>query len=133
VKEGFEHLLRWERVGMRWGRSSQRFGACVALFALCFQFAVSFGHVHPGSFASPFVPPSAQLWATPPTGGQDGLPQDECPICSSINLISSAMIGPPPPFDVPASVNSIVVPILGEFDFRTPRYLSFRTRAPPVI
>jgi hypothetical protein len=86
-----------------------------------------------GNFTSPFVPHSAQLWATPSAGGQDGLPQNECPICSSINLLSGSLMGPPPAFDVPASVNSIVMPILGEFDFRTPRYFSFRTRAPPVI
>jgi hypothetical protein len=131
---------------MRWCRSSQRFGGCMALFALWLQFTVSFAHIHPKDFISPsdtallgFVS-SAQFSTKGPTSramlssGDHGnrLPQDECAICASIYLISSALIGQPPALTVPVFFNSVFLPSIGEFDFQIARYFSFRTRAPPV-
>ena len=131
---------------MRWCRSSQRFGGCMALFALWLQLAVSFAHIHPKDFISPSdtallgLVSSAQFSTIGPTSRAtlsssdhgNRLPQDECAICASIYLISSALIGQPPALAVPVFFNSVFLPSIGEFDFQIARYFSFRTRAPPV-
>jgi hypothetical protein len=131
---------------MRWCRSSQRFGGCMALFALWLQFTVSFAHIHPKDFISPSdtallgLVSSAQFSTIGPTSRAtlsssdhgNRLPQDECAICASIYLISSALIGQSPALTVPVFFNSVFLPSIGEFDFQIARYFSFRTRAPPV-
>jgi hypothetical protein len=124
---------------MRWCRSSQRFGLFMALFALWIQFAVSFTHIHSGHFVlhdaslSGLSTPAQSLTRPSADGGDNGLLADECPICASIYLASSALIEQPPPLNLAVSVNSLVGPFIGEFYFRICRYSFFVTRAPPVV
>jgi hypothetical protein len=109
----------------------------MALFALWIQFAVSFTHIHSGHFvflhASDLSTPPQSLTRPSVDGGDNGLPADECPICASIYLASSALIEQPPPLNLAVSVNSLVGPFIGEFYFRISRYSFFVTRAPPVV
>src|SRR5690349_16088643 len=72
-------------------RSRSRLGAYLALFALAFQLAVSFAHVHL-EHARPIAPGArAQLAAeqgSAPSSPSDheGLADDLCPICNLIHL-----------------------------------------------
>ena len=80
---------------MRWFRSRSRLGAYLALFALAFQLAVSFGHVHLERIA-PLAAGASVLAHAPPSGadlnapsnptGREGLADDHCPICTLIHL-----------------------------------------------
>jgi hypothetical protein len=131
---------------MRWFRSNRLFSGYLALFALGLQFAVTFAHVHPQDFipkaVSGFIgkaslPAQAADVSHSSTRPSDdhgnGLPHDDCPICASIYLLSSALIGQPPALSVPAAFGSVLLPSIGDFEFQPVRYFSFQTRAPPIV
>jgi len=139
LKKVLESYLERERIGMQ-RRPSQRFGGCMALLALWLQLVASFTHIHPPDFGFPShttlwgLTFSAELRAAPSSDDKgNGVPQDECPICASIYLISNALIEQPPALNAPVSVKSVAVPASGEFHFQISRYFLFRTRAPPVV
>src|SRR5262249_46857781 len=80
---------------MRWFRSRSRLGAYLALFALAFQLAVSFGHVHLeriapiSAVASALAngqPPSDQANAPSDPTGRENHADHLCPICTLIHL-----------------------------------------------
>src|SRR6266481_3180109 len=80
---------------MRWFRSRKRAASYLALFALAFQLAVSFGHVHLERIAPPSMgasalahaqPSAADLNAPSNPAGREDLADDCCPICTLIDL-----------------------------------------------
>jgi hypothetical protein len=127
---------------MRWGRSSRRFGGYLALFALWLQFAVSFAHIHPAdsiidhgqagvvAAPSPGAPGSPTTPSSNRTG--DGRSHDECPICASIYLVSTAFLGEPPALVVPMLFYRADLPLIANGGFQVARYTFFQTRAPPI-
>src|SRR5262249_56931100 len=94
---------------MRWFRSRSRLGAYLALFALAFQLAVSFGHVHLKNIA-PLAAGASALAGAPPSAADPHAPSnpagrehpadDHCPICTLIPLpgaLGPAQAPPVPP------------------------------------
>src|SRR5262249_58428695 len=96
---------------MRWFRSRSRLGVYLALFALAFQFAVSFGHVHleriapvsAGASALAGAPPSTDdLNAPSNPAGREHLADDRCPICTLIHLAGALVPAKMPSLPLPA-------------------------------
>ena len=88
---------------MIWFRSRIRSGAQLALFALAFQMAVSFGHMHRDDLGLPPLIDAGQTHFdagahTAPAQGhrQPTAPDDYCPICASMALIATAIPSLPP-------------------------------------
>jgi hypothetical protein len=130
---------------MRWFRANRLFGGCLALFALAIQLAVSFAHIHPQDlFSRPEVGLGAKNSSTTVLADGEnffdkrtdnhggGLPHDNCAICASINLISSALAVQGPDLSIPATFDSVQLPSISDFEFKSNRHSLFQTRAPPI-
>jgi hypothetical protein len=91
---------------MRWFRSRKRSGSYLALFALAFQLAVSFGHVHLERIAPPSVGASALAGA----------------------LVPAEM----PSLPLPTVVGRLRLEVAAEFDLTASHAALFRARAPPI-
>lgn len=122
---------------MRRGRSSRRFGGYLALFALWLQFAVSFAHIHPAHGILDHEQIGARAAHLPgernlPAPSGDGRSQDECPICASIYLVSTALVGEPPALLLPVLFHRADLPLVAAAGFHVARYFLFQTRAPPI-
>lgn len=137
---------------MRWFRSCRRLGGALALFALALQLAVGFAHIHPEDFsASSYFPASsdrgragvaspdrlpvaaAHVPAAPRDHSGSGVPEHDCAICFSIGLLGNALNGQPPALAPPTSLRYAPLRPVSEAEFSFARYVSFRTRAPPVV
>jgi hypothetical protein len=117
-----------------------RVGCWLALVALAFQLAVSFGHVHlegiartdpAGVALATAGHPSHSLLAQQPgsTGGDD---DDYCPICASVYLTANSFVPPAPVLIVPSESD-----VVEHFSHNAPvfvvlRRLAFQSRAPPL-
>src|SRR5260370_19101519 len=100
---------------MGWFRSRSRLGAYLALLALAFKLAISFGHVHLDHIA----PSSAHATAVAgtqasdedasassnPTGRED-LADDLCPICMLIHVAGPLVPTQEPPLPLPGILPS---------------------------
>jgi hypothetical protein len=129
---------------MLWIRSNVRFGAWCALFALTFQLALSFGHVHvDGGLKAPRPGPTALLAASAPAAIPDasGLPSshdpngqaaDFCDICALIHLAGTLVPATSPALPLPAVFRPLVLPISADPAPAAARPFSFRARAPPL-
>jgi hypothetical protein len=127
---------------MRWWRLHQRFGGYLAIFALWVQLAASFAHFHPYSFRPLAAAPSglgstAQLPVTglpgvPPDQPGKSFPRDNCPICATNYLMSSALTGHPPALAGPIVFRHVCWEPVDAGDI--PRICNFssRARAPPI-
>jgi hypothetical protein len=126
---------------MRWFRSRKRAGSYLALFALAFQLAVSFGHVHLERIAPPSVGASALAHAQPsgddlnapsnPTG-REGLADDHCPICTLIHLAGTLVPAEMPSLPLPTFFGRLRLELAAEFDLTAAHAALFRARAPPI-
>ena len=126
---------------MRWFRSRSRLGAYLALFALAFQLAVSFGHVHleriapvsAGVGVLAAAPPAADDLTAPsnPTG-RAGLAADHCPICTLIHLAGALVPAEMPSLPLPAVFSRLRLETAAEFDLTASHATLFRARAPPI-
>ena len=126
---------------MRWFRSRSRAGAYLALFALAFQLAVSFGHVHLGRVApvsaGASALASAQPWAddrdapSKPAGRED-LADDGCPICTLIHLAGALVPAEMPSLPLPSVFGRLRLEVAAEFDLTASHAALFRARAPPI-
>jgi hypothetical protein len=127
---------------MRWFRSRSRWGSCLALFALAFQLAVSFAHVHldrvtPGAGHSSVLSgvhasagaPTASLPASDET---PALADDFCAVCALIHLAGIAVAGEPPSLPLPAVFGRTRSEADVEFGLTAPRHALFTARAPPT-
>jgi len=126
---------------MRWFRSRSRLGAYLALFALAFQLAVSFGHVHleriaplaAGESALAGAQPSAaDLNAPSNPGGREPLADDHCPICTLIHLAGALVPAEMPSLPLPAVFGRLQLEAAADFDLTTSHAAPFRARAPPI-
>jgi Protein of unknown function (DUF2946) len=125
---------------MRWFRSRKRSGSYLALFALAFQLAVSFGHVHLERIAPPSVgasaladaPPSADRDAASKPAGRGDLADDCCPICTLIHLAGALVPAEMPSLPLPTVVGRLRLELAAEFDLTASHAALFRARAPPI-
>jgi hypothetical protein len=126
---------------MRWFRSRSRFGSGLALFALAFQLAVSFGHVHldhitpvsPGATALASTQASADDLNVPSSpAGREDLADDCCPICTLIHLASALMPAETPSLALPNVFGQLRLEVAAEFDLTASQRALFQARAPPI-
>ena len=126
---------------MRWFRSRSRLGAYLALFALAFQLAISFGHVHlehiapvsAGAGALASAPPSAdEVKASSNPTGREDLADDCCPICTLIHLASALVPAETPSLALPSVFGRLRLEVAAEFDLTASHAALFRARAPPI-
>jgi hypothetical protein len=126
---------------MRWFRSRKRAGSYLALFALAFQLAVSFGHVHLERIAPPSVGASALAGAQIPAAdfnapsnptGREDLADDCCPICTLIHLAGTLVPAEMPLLALPTVVGRLRLELAAEFDLTASHAALFRARAPPI-
>jgi hypothetical protein len=115
-----------------------RLGTWLALVALAFQLAVSFGHVHidgvrrTDNSSKTFDRQTHAAQSLPAQQpGDDG--DDYCAICASIYLASNSFVPQAPELPVP-----LVSQVVRHFDraaivLVTPRRAPFQSRAPPLI
>jgi hypothetical protein len=127
---------------MIWFRSRIRSGAQLALFALAFQMAVSFGHMHRDDLGLPPLTDADQThFAASPTEAaapvqkhhQPAAPDDYCPICASMALVATAIPSLPPVLVTPDPTRRLwptQMPVRGVSVDIAP---SFQARAPPAI
>lgn len=125
---------------MNWFRSRIRSGAQLALFALVFQMAVSFGHMHRDDLGLPPLSDAGQTLLTTgaaPTAAGPAAPDrqpaapDYCPICASMALVATALPSLPPVLITPDPVRRTwptQTPVRGVSLDIAP---SFQARAPP--
>jgi hypothetical protein len=125
---------------MGWFRSRSRVGSYLALFALAFQLAVSFAHVHLDEIA----PQSAGAAAfastqsgdevnapSSPTGRED-VADDCCPICTLIHLAGALVPAETPALPLPSMFGHLRLAAAVEFDLAASQTALFRARAPPI-
>src|SRR5262249_4320088 len=126
---------------MSWFRSRSRLGAYLALLALAFQLAVSFGHVHlerlaplsVGGSALASAPPAANDLNAPSNPvGREGLADDHCPICTLIHLAGALVPAEMPSLPLPTVVGRLRLVLAAEFDLTPSHAALFRARAPPI-
>jgi hypothetical protein len=126
---------------MRWFRSRKRAGSYLALFALAFQLAVSFGHVHlervaplaAGASALAGAPPSADDRNAPSNpAGREDLADDRCPICTLIHLAGALVPAEMPSLPRPTVFGRLRLELAAEFDLTASHAALFRARAPPI-
>jgi hypothetical protein len=126
---------------MRWFRSRKRAGSYLALFALAFQLAVSFGHVHldriaplsAGTSALAGAQPSAaDLNAPSNPAGREDLADDCCPICTLIHLAGALVPAETPSLPLPTVFGRLRLELAVEFDQTASHATLFRARAPPI-
>jgi hypothetical protein len=126
---------------MSWFRSRSRFGSYVALFALAFQLAVSFGHVHlehvapasAGASALAGAPPSADdLNAPSKPAGREDVAVDRCPICTLIHLAGALVPAEMRSLPLPTVFGRLRLEVAADFDLTASPGALFRARAPPI-
>jgi Protein of unknown function (DUF2946) len=125
---------------MRWFRSRSRVGSYLALFALAFQLAVSFAHVHlddavpPSAGAAAFVSPQSgdELNApSTPTGHQD-VADHLCPLCTLIHLAGALAPAETPPLPLPSMSGQLRLAAAVELGLAASHGVLFQARAPPI-
>jgi hypothetical protein len=126
---------------MRWFRSRSRVGSYLALFALAFQLAVSFGHVHlehvapvaasATALASTQASPDDLNAPSTPSGRGD-LADDCCPICTLIHLASALVPAETPSVALPNVFGQPRLELDAEFELTAQQAALFQARAPPI-
>ena len=126
---------------MSWFRSRSRSGAYLALFALAFQLAVSFGHVHleriaPASVGTSALahaqPSAADLNAPSNPAGREDLADDCCPICTLIHFAGGMLPAETPPLPLPNVFGHLRLAAAVEFGLAASQSTLFQARAPPI-
>jgi Protein of unknown function (DUF2946) len=126
---------------MNWFRSRLRSGSYLALFALAFQLAVSFGHVHleriaPVSAGATALtggpPPAADSNAPSNPGGREHPADNHCPICTLIHLAGALVPAEMPSLPLPTVFSRLRLEAAADFDLTASHAALFRARAPPI-
>jgi len=121
---------------MRWFRSRSRVGSYLALFALAFQLAVSFGHVHLDEIAPPsagaFASTQSDVNAPSSPTGREHVADDFCPICTLIHLAGALVPAETPPLPLPSVFGRSRLEAAVEFDLAASHRVLFQARAPPI-
>jgi len=125
---------------MRWFRSRARSGACLALFALAVQLAVSFGHVHLDGAAFGRSPAlergeATAVATTAPDPGSSEIPalaDDCCVVCALIHLAGTLVTAEAPPLPLPVRSGRLQFAAPVAFDLTGASFALFQARAPPI-
>jgi Protein of unknown function (DUF2946) len=123
---------------MGWFRSRARLGSYLALLALAFQLAVSFGHVHLDHVAPASALATAIASAQPSDGDPPSSPaghdvaDDLCPICALIHLAGALVPAETPPLPLPSIFGSVRREPAAAFGLTAAQGALFRARAPPL-
>jgi Protein of unknown function (DUF2946) len=127
---------------MGWFRSRSRGGSYLALFALAFQLAISFGHVHLDHIA-PASADATALASAQPSGddlnapsspaGREDLADDCCPICTLIQLAGALVPAETPSLALPSVFGRLRLEAAAEFDLTASQGALFQARAPPIV
>jgi hypothetical protein len=124
---------------MAYFRCRSRLGAYLALFALAFQLAVSFGHLHQiaptSALASTLAseqPASDQANAPSGPAGRDDLADHLCPICTLIHLAGAIVPAETPPLPLPSIFGGLRLEAVVAFDLIASQRALFQARAPPI-
>jgi hypothetical protein len=124
---------------MGWFRCRSRLGAYLALFALAFQLAVSFGHVHhiapTAALTSTLAsgqPPSDEANSPSSPAGHDDLADHLCPICTLIHLAGAIVPAETPPLPLPSIFRGLRLEAAIAFDVTASQSVLFQARAPPI-
>jgi hypothetical protein len=126
---------------MGWFRSRSRLGAYLALFALAFQLAVSFAHVHldhvaplsagATALANAQASSDEPNAASKPTGHED-LADNFCPVCTLIHLAGTLVPAETPPLPLPSMFGDVRLAAAIAFGLAAPQSALFQARAPPI-
>jgi hypothetical protein len=124
---------------MRWFRSRLSLGSYLALFALAFQLAVSFAHVHVDDIAplsatalASAQPPSDEVNAPSSPPGREDVADDCCPICTLIHLADALVPAETPSVALPNVFGQPRLELDAEFDLTASQAALFQARAPPI-
>src|SRR6267378_3103070 len=85
-------------------RRRLRLSSCIALFALAFQLAVSFGHVHLDDLvghSSVTIEPSGATAPAPAGDGPSDPADHYCSICALVHLAAALVSSQPPVMPLP--------------------------------
>lgn len=126
---------------MTWIRSTIRPVTRLALFALAFQMAVSFGHMDADELGLPslglvgrtHLTLSATKTVIAPAGHAPAAPEGYCPICASMALVATAFPSLPPVLVAPPQARSAWPAPMPAAGVSPKLALSFRARAPPIL
>jgi hypothetical protein len=126
---------------MGWFRSRSKLGSYLALFALAFQLAASFAHVHLDDItpvsASATALTSTQASAdhlnapSSPTGRED-VADDCCPICTLIHFAGAMVPAETPPLPLPNMFGHLRLAVAVAFGLAASQAALFQARAPPI-
>jgi Protein of unknown function (DUF2946) len=125
---------------MHWFRSRSRLGSWLALFALAFQLAVSFGHVHVDAKGLGHSPTLADVHAStgaksaPPAAGDEApaLADDYCAVCALIHIAGTVVASQAPELPVPAQFGATRSDPPLEIGLTARSHALFAARAPPT-
>jgi len=123
---------------MRWFRSRSKLSSYLALFALAFQLAVSFGHVHldeiapRSAAAAAFASTQSDVNAPSSPTGREDVADDCCPICTLIHLAGALVPAATPALPLPSMFGHLRLAAAVEFDLAASQTALFRARAPPI-
>jgi hypothetical protein len=125
---------------MSWFRSRSRFGSYLALFALAFQLAVSFGHVHVDEIAPPSAGGAAfastqsgdEVNAPSSPAGREDVADDCCPICTLIHFAGAMLPAETPPLPLPNMFGHLRLAAALAFGLAASQTALFQARAPPI-
>jgi hypothetical protein len=121
---------------MRGWRARRRGAAWLGLFALLLQLGFAFGHVHVDAYGR--APAGAPSWlksniATSHGQTPSGPPDDDCPICTAMQMAASGLLPAPPLADGPSAYAlTLRQTFVAEFKVGLARHTLFQTRAPPI-
>ena len=119
---------------MNWFRRHIKTGSRLALFALAVQFALSFGHFHPGAaqaagFAS--TEAASPVQQSPSSPDRDRHPAETCAICA-VMALGAALLATPPLLLLPQAVEFLQLATEAEFAHLRAGRSAFQSRAPPA-
>jgi hypothetical protein len=124
---------------MRWFRSRSRVGSYLALFALAFQLAVSFAHVHVDDIAplsatalASAQPPSDEVNAPSSPPGREDVADDCCPICTLIHFAAAMVPAETPALPLPNMFGHLRLAAAVAFGLTASQAALFQARAPPI-
>ena len=122
-----------KRSDMSWFRERLGWGSCIALFALAFQIAVSFGHVHLDAAAGHSSIAIEALNGSTQPGGDTSDPADHyCPICALIHFAGTLVLSQPPVVLLPIVFAKWQPDAAVRFGFTPAPPSFFPARAPPL-
>jgi hypothetical protein len=138
---------------MKWIRSNIRHGTRLALVALAFQFAFSFGHFHrvaaqaaPAIQSGPALSDASRVNGVPapdtvglsdrqaPASDHDSgkQPNDGCAICAVIAMANTVLFATPPLLLIPQAVEFSYLTTDAGFVHLDSARVAFQPRGPPI-